>query len=60
MTIALNWLERDNERLVLRPLVSQINRLSLEIKPVEVQDFSKINDHLRGTYGMYLKNLKKY
>ena len=33
--------------------------VEFEKQPVEVQDFRKITDHLRGIYTIYLKLIKK-
>ena len=41
-----------------RPLVTD-ELVKFEKEPVEVQDFCKITDHLRGIYGVHLKLIKK-
>ena len=35
------------------------NGLQVTNEPIEVQDFRKIIDHLRGVYGIYLKLIQK-
>ena len=41
-----------------RPLVTD-ELVKFEKEPVEVQDFCKMTDHLRGIYGVHLKLIKK-
>ena len=40
-------------------LLVTIELVEFEKRPVEVQDFKKINDHFREIYGIYLKLINK-